>query len=194
MSLSGLKVLEDFRFAAEQFQQQELTYPVEVRTLRQALEPVHEHMQVDSTYAGHDISVDYLFKYLRQTCSELHIAREGHDADLSQGQNALLQSLNNIMEDIQDSKNGVAMIGHEDLYNLSQLSDVMRSDAQVCKQEMFRELGDTTAYELHDMLMDTADRFDAAQARQWTFKPPQPSHDLDAAASNDAQYEQPVVA
>lgn len=194
MSLSALKFAEDFRHATEQFQAVKPKLGVEVRTLRQALEPVHDHMQIDPVYAGHEISVDYQLKYLRQTCNELHIAKEGHDAEFSENQKVLLQSLNNIMEDVQDSQNGIANVTYDDLITLSQLSDVMRSDAQICKKEMFRELGDATAYDLHDMLVKTADRFDAAQERSWTFKDPRPSFDLDAAASNDEQYNQPVVA
>ncbi len=186
-------MLEDFRHAADQFQKEELVYPVELRALRQTLEPVHDYMQIDPVYAGHEIGVDYQLKFLRQTCHNLQIAVPEENVQAVKNQSALLQSLNNIMEDVEDSKSGVAMINHGDLYNLSQLSDVLRADAQICKKEMFRELKSDVADGLHDMLMKTADRFDAAQERAWAYKAATPSFDLDVAASNDAEYEQPAI-
>lgn len=194
MSLSGLQMLEDFRHAAEQFQTKEPEFGVELRTLRQVLEPVHEQMQLDPVYANHDIGVDYLLKYLRQTCHDLQIAVPEKDNQISTKRDALLQSLNNIMEDVQDSVGGIADIGKSDLYNLSKLSDVLRDDAEICQKEMYRELQSDVADGLHDMLVKTADRFDAAQERAWVYKPATPGIDMDAVASNNDRYRQPDVA
>ena len=191
MSLLTQGFKEHFRHVAEQFNDRELLFEVELKALRQALEPVLELMvNYDVHHNDHEISVDSQLKYLRQTCLDLQLARTDIDSETKEKQNVLLGSLHAVMEDVRDAQGGVVMVNHEDLFRLSQLSDIIRSDADICNNEMKRELGDVVSSDLHDMLNKTANRFDSAQSRAWEYKAAQPSIDLDAVASNDAEHDQ----
>ncbi len=207
----------DFGQVADQFKDTELAYPVELKTFRQALKPVNDLMQQNPNYAGYDIAVDYQLKFLRQTCLDLQLVRTQLDQSEKDKQNELINSLQAVMEDVQNAQGDVIRVNYEDLYNLSKLSDIMREDAKVCQNELLRELGNMTASDVHDMLNKTADRFDIAQARHWAYEEVKPSVEMEAVASgqylqaemshnvagdlglenevaqNDAKFEQPSV-
>ncbi|MGH1456605.1 MAG: hypothetical protein ACRBDI_07480 [Alphaproteobacteria bacterium] len=196
MSLALLT--KDFRQVAHELKKQELVYPVELKTFRQVLEPVHDLMvNYEVHHNVQDITVRNQLKYLRQTCLDLQVARTDIDPQTKKQQNKLLDSLQNLMEDVEDAANveaQYAQVNYKDLFNLSQLSDIIRGDADICNNEMKRELGNVIAFDLSTMLNKVADRFDAAQARRWQPKVANLSVDLDAAASNDAEHDQPDVA
>lgn len=191
MSLSA-RLTESFAQVSDQFHKEELVLPVDIRAIRRALEPVNELMQLDPTYSGLEIGVDYQLKFLRQTCLELQLAKTGQDETVLDDQKQLLESLQNIMEDVTHAQNGVAQVGADDLLSLSRLSDVMRNHAQICQNEMKRELGNMTASDLQTMLTKTADRFDAAQEEYWVYSVARPTSDMGAVAtaSNDDVYDQ----
>ncbi len=191
MSLAKLAI--DFRQVAHEITKQELVYPVELKTFRQVLEPVHDLMvNYEVHHDSQNISVRNQLKYLRQTCLDLQLARTDIAPQTKLHQNELLESLHNIMEDIEVATNAgaaEAQVNYKDLFNLSKLSGIIRADADICNNEMRRELGESVAADLNEMLNKTANQFDAAQNRHWTPKVANLSADMDAVASNDSEHD-----
>lgn len=169
-------------------------FAVSLRTLNQVLEPVEELLRTDPVYANHEISVDYKLNYLRQTCRDLQLASSEEDGAARDQKNDLLNVLQAVVDDVVNARDGFARVDYQDLYELSQLSHVIRADAEICNNEMKRELGVVTASDVQTMLLKTADRIDAAQKRAWQPKITQPRIDLDAVASNDAVHDQLNIA
>lgn len=166
---------------------------VSLKTLEQVLEPVDDVLQQDPSYQAHDIGIDYKLKFLRQTCLDLQLAKFENDPEARSQQSSLLNVLQNVIEDVEQAKGGFVALDFEDLLKLSKLSDVLRNDADICKNEMQRELGNLTSSDLHSMLIKTADRIDAAQSRKWTPKITSPSIDLGAVAMSDGYNHQILV-
>lgn len=193
----GTFIRQEFRAAAQEQPDKFMEPPklsVSLNVLDQVLRPVETLMAeygVDN-HSSHPPAYSKL-KYLRQTCLDLQLAKNESDKEVSGQQSDLLQVLHNVMEDVAEQGGDSVRLHYNDLLNLSKLSDILRTNSEICHNEMRRELGDHVASGLHSMLTQTADRIDAAQDRAWQKDNTPPSRLLNSAAANDAEHDQLIA-
>ncbi len=127
----------------------------------QLLEPIYDLMVRDPLYLDIDIDLHAQVSELRRMCQEVQTRHDTDDYILKLGRNELLNVLQNILENAEEAKGGAVVMEVDDLFTLSNLTDVIRGDARI-----YREFLKSPS--IADALCKVADNIDKAQSRLWS--------------------------
>ncbi len=178
--------------------QQRPVVNVEIETFRQILAPIEELLDDDPVYSQYEMGIEHQIEELRRMCLEAQAAHTTKDTCTKQRRSELLNVLQGVMENIQETaKNNSQFIQIDfgELFALSDLTDVIQ-EAGMTHSEFLNN------NEASQALFTTAKNIDAAQKRLW-LPAPEVQEELlalgvefnsDQNAANDPTYHQHDVA
>ena len=157
---------------------------VELLTFHQILKPIEDVLAHDTVYGGFQTDVSHQVQELRQMCHDAQAGHTAGDNAVNEGRNNLLNTLQGVLESVQNSHGNLVSVDFEDLYALPQLTDVIRGNAKIYREYM-------NEAHVADALDRVAQNIDMAQANLWepSNTQPQQSHvfETGATAVNDEQ-------
>ncbi len=173
--VSPLNIAQNFLQAAEDNPelQEKPAISIEAKTFEQILVPIRGLLNQDNIYDQ--------MKELRQICSEVQVTHKTEDMILKQNRNELLNTLQGFTESFKNINHNFVPIGFDDIFNLPNLTDVIRGNAAIYREFMNEP-------SVADALEQVSDNIEAAQSRNW-----HPDYnakaDLSMNSSNDETYD-----
>ena len=146
--------------AAEPSQQDSPVMKMKDNIFHQILKPINQIMINDPVYSDTDIDINKQVKELRQICKEVQMRHDTDDYILKLGRSELLNILQNISDNIDDGEGKAIVMEGDDLFTLSNLTDVIRGNAKIYKEFMKAPM-------IAGALYQVADNIDEAQSRLW---------------------------
>ncbi|PCJ99449.1 MAG: hypothetical protein COA45_05275 [Zetaproteobacteria bacterium] len=163
---------------------------VDSLTFSQILKPIEGILACDVDYVDVSTDIFHQMKRLRQMCHDAQVVHTAGDSVVNKGRNDLLNTLQGIVESVENSDGYIVPVDFEDLYALPQLTDVMRGNATIYREYM-------NEGHVADALDKVASNIDMAQKNLW-----EPSSqiredfaqtiDMGSMAENDANYVQDI--
>ncbi len=203
MSISANMKQQFFKAAdaalSDQALQQRPVVNIEVETFQQILAPIEDLLDSDPVYGQYEIGIDHQIEELRKMCLEAQAAHTTRDTCTKQRRSELLNVLQSVLENIQetiDDNSQFIQVDFGDLFALSDLTDVIY-EAGMTHGEFLNHNSASQA------LFATAKNIDEAQKRLWLPAAPKMQEEKPALgqefnndhdASNDPVYNHHNVA
>ena len=177
--------------------QQRPVVNIDMETFRQILAPIEGLLDGDPVFSQYETGVEHQIEELRRMCLEAQAAHTTKDTCTKQRRSELLNVLQGVLENIQETSNKdsqFVQVDFGDLFALSDLTDVIH-EAGMTHGEFLNH------HEASQALFSTAKNIDEAQKRLWlpALKMQEElalgaEFNSDQGASNDPIYEQHDVA
>ena len=141
-------------------EQQSLIRGVDKEVFRQILQPINAIMLESPSYANTEIEVNQQLEEFRQICNEVQVGHTTDDYIVKLGRNELLNTLQIVLESVEEANSDILDIDYNDLFTLTNLTDVIRGNANIYREFM-------KSPSIASALDRVADNIDMAQSRLW---------------------------
>ncbi len=111
---------------------------VDIMTFKRVFAPIRDIYLQYGACRDRDIGIHALIEELRQMCVEAHAIHTTQDTYLRDGRGRLLVSLQGLSESMKDYRGKVpyVVVDFDDMYNLSNLTDMLRDSALIYREYM----------------------------------------------------------